>query len=55
MATKTLLIAILCDPLIKKMGLLMGTHWEPEWNMLGTNGKIKYNLSLLGMKFDAIL
>jgi hypothetical protein len=55
MATKTLLITILYDPLIKKMGLLMGTHWEPEWNMLGANGKIKYNLSLLGMKFDAIL
>jgi hypothetical protein len=33
----------------------MGTHWELEWNMLGTNGKIENNPSLLGMKFDAIL
>jgi hypothetical protein len=37
------------------MGLLMGTHWECEWNMLGTNGKIENNLSLWGVKFDAIL
>jgi hypothetical protein len=33
----------------------MGTHWELEWNMLGTNGKIEKNPSLLGTKFDAIL
>jgi len=37
------------------MGLLMGTHWELEWNMLRTNGKIKNNPSLLGAKCDAIL
>jgi hypothetical protein len=37
------------------MWLLMGTHWELKWNMLGTNGKIENNCSLLGMKFDAIL
>jgi hypothetical protein len=55
MATKTLLIAILCNPLIENMGLLMGTHWQLEWNMLGTNGKVKYSLSLLGRKLDAIL
>jgi hypothetical protein len=30
------------------MGLLMGTHWEFEWNMLRTNGKIESNFSLLG-------
>jgi hypothetical protein len=48
MATKTLLIAILCDPLIKKMGLLLGTHWELEWNMLGTNGKNKIQSFLVG-------
>jgi hypothetical protein len=36
------------------MGLLMETHWELEWNMLGTNGKLENNPSLLGMKFDAI-
>jgi hypothetical protein len=34
---------------------LMGTHWELEGNMLGTNGKMENNLSLLGVKFDAIL
>jgi hypothetical protein len=33
----------------------MGTHWELEWNMLGTNGKIEDNFSLMGKKFDAIL
>jgi hypothetical protein len=33
----------------------MGTHWELEWNILGTNGKMKINPSLLGAKFDAIL
>jgi hypothetical protein len=33
----------------------MGTHWELEWNMLGTNGKIENNLCLLGMKLDSIL
>jgi hypothetical protein len=33
----------------------MGTHWELEWNMLGRNGKIENNFSLLGEKFDAIL
>jgi heptaprenylglyceryl phosphate synthase len=32
----------------------MGTHWELEWNMLGTNGIIKNNPSLLGVNFDAI-
>jgi hypothetical protein len=37
------------------MGLLMGTHWEFEWNMLQTNGKIKNNHFMLGVKFDAIL
>jgi hypothetical protein len=37
------------------MGLLMGTCWQLEWNMLGTNGKIENNPSLLGVKFDAIL
>jgi hypothetical protein len=37
------------------MGLLMGTHWEWEWNMLQTNGKIENNPSLLGVKFDAIV
>jgi hypothetical protein len=35
------------------MGLLVGTHSELEWNMLGTNGKIENNPSLLGVKFDA--
>jgi hypothetical protein len=39
----------------KKMGLLMATHWEVEWNMLGTNRKLEKNPSLLGVKFDAIL
>jgi hypothetical protein len=33
----------------------MGTHWELEWNILGTNGKMENNLSLLGVKFDTIL
>jgi hypothetical protein len=37
------------------MGILMGTHWELEWNMLRTNGKMENNPSSLGMKFDAIL
>jgi hypothetical protein len=37
------------------MGLLMGTHWEREWKMLETNGKIKNNPSLWGEKFDTIL
>jgi len=32
----------------------MGTHWELEWSMLGTNGILKNNPSLLGEKFDAI-
>jgi hypothetical protein len=36
------------------MGLLMRIHWELKWNMLGTNGKIENNHSLLGMEFDAI-
>jgi hypothetical protein len=54
MVTKTLLVAMLCDPFIKKIGLLMGTHWEFEWNMLGTNGKMEHNPSLLGAKFDTI-
>jgi hypothetical protein len=53
MAIKTLSIAILYDPFIKKW-LLMRTHWELKWNMLATNGKIKNNHSLLGMKIDAI-
>jgi len=54
MATETLLVKILCDPVIK-MGLLMETHWELKWNMLCTNGKIENNPSLLKVKFDAIL
>jgi hypothetical protein len=33
----------------------MGTHWELEWNMLGTNKKKENNPSLLGAKFEAIL
>jgi hypothetical protein len=37
------------------MGLPIGTHWQLEWNMLETNGKIKNNSSLLGAKFDEIL
>jgi hypothetical protein len=39
------------------MGLLMGTHWELEWNMLQRDGKwkIENNPSLFGVKFDAIL
>jgi hypothetical protein len=37
------------------MGVLMGTHWELEWKMLGTNGKMENNPSLLGAKFDVIL
>jgi hypothetical protein len=37
------------------MGVLMGTHWELEGNMLGTNGKMKNYPSLLGTKFDTIL
>ncbi len=40
----------------KKMGVLMGTHWEFEGNMLGIiNGKMENNPSLLGIKFDTIL
>jgi hypothetical protein len=34
---------------------LMGTHWELERNMLGINGKMENNPSLLGVKFDIIL
>jgi hypothetical protein len=38
------------------MGVLMGTHWEFEGNMLGIiNGKMENNPSLLGIKFDTIL
>jgi hypothetical protein len=37
------------------IGNLMGTHWEFEVNMLETNGKMENNVSLLGVKFDAIL
>jgi hypothetical protein len=48
-------VAIESDPLIEKMGLLMGTHWELEWYMLQTNGKIENKFSLLGANFDAIL
>jgi len=55
MVTETLLVAMLCDPFIKKLGLFMGTHWELEWNTLGTNGKMEDNHSLLGAKFDTIL
>jgi len=40
MVTETLLVAILCDPFIKN-SILMETHWEFEWNMLGTNGKME--------------
>jgi hypothetical protein len=53
-ATKTLSITILCDPFIKKR-VIMGTHWELQCNMLGTNGKMENNLSLLGVKFEVIL
>jgi hypothetical protein len=54
MVIETLSITILCDRFIKN-GLPIGTHWKLEWNMLETNGKIENNLSLLGVKFDAIL
>jgi hypothetical protein len=37
------------------MGVLMGTHWELEGNMLRTNGKMENNPSLLGAKSDTIL
>jgi hypothetical protein len=37
------------------MGLLMGTHWELECNLLQTNEKIENDFSLLGEKFNAIL
>ncbi len=33
----------------------MGTYWELERNMLGTNGKLDNNPSLLGAKSNTIL
>jgi hypothetical protein len=33
----------------------MGTPWGLEWNMLGTNGKIENDPSLLGVKLNTIL